>query len=209
MAQPVGDLQPLIDELAAHHQVIAIDNRGSGQTSAPRGRDAYVMERMAADAVALMDRLDIPSAHLLGVSMGGRAALALAAAYPGRVQRLVLVSTSARVPPPPVKLRVGMLIARAAALRDPNRQPVQAWRGQYAASRRFDYRPRLHEISQPTLVVHGRTDPIVPLALCEEMQRGIAGSQLLLLDGGHRISLDSAPRQVVTSAVLAFLAATP
>jgi pimeloyl-ACP methyl ester carboxylesterase len=205
MAQPVADVRPLIDELAADFRVVAVDNRGTGRTSAPRGRAAYLMERMAEDACGLLDRLDIAAAHVVGVSMGGRAALALARNRPERVRRLVLISTSARVPPPPAKLRVGMLLARVVALRDPDRQPAHARRGQYSASRRFDYRRHLHEITQPTLVLHGRADPIVPLPLCQEMERGLPDSRLVLLDGGHRISLDPQPRAEISAAVRAFL----
>ncbi len=42
-----------------------------------------------------MDALSIPRAHLLGISMGGRIALETAMSYPTRVDKLVLVSTSA------------------------------------------------------------------------------------------------------------------
>jgi pimeloyl-ACP methyl ester carboxylesterase len=46
---------------------------------------------MAGDVAGLMDRLDLPRAHVLGISMGGRIALALALAQPARVNQLVLV----------------------------------------------------------------------------------------------------------------------
>jgi 2-succinyl-6-hydroxy-2,4-cyclohexadiene-1-carboxylate synthase len=49
---------------------------------------------MAADVAGLMDRLDLPRAHLFGISMGGRIALVLALGWPVRVGRLVLVATS-------------------------------------------------------------------------------------------------------------------
>jgi esterase len=46
---------------------------------------------MAADVAGLMDRLELPRAHVLGMSMGGRIAMALALAEPARVNRLVLI----------------------------------------------------------------------------------------------------------------------
>jgi pimeloyl-ACP methyl ester carboxylesterase len=48
---------------------------------------------MGADIVALMDHLNIPAAHLLGHSMGGRIALAVAENYPGRVKSLIMAAS--------------------------------------------------------------------------------------------------------------------
>jgi pimeloyl-ACP methyl ester carboxylesterase len=205
MSQPVDELRPMIDRLAGGLRVVAMDNRGTGRTSAPPG--PYSVEQMAGDVLALMDRLGIGRAHLLGISMGGRIALAIALAQPQRVDRLVLVSTSARVPGLRLRLRLGMLLTRLRSRRAPTTQPGHAVRAQFAASTRYDCLARLAEIARPTLVVHGRTDPIVPLRLAAEMQRRIAGSRLVLLDGGHRITLDPACRDDVSAAVLAFLRA--
>jgi pimeloyl-ACP methyl ester carboxylesterase len=54
---------------------------------------------MAEDALALLDHLGIQRAHVLGHSMGGFAALDLAAAFPERVDRLILAGTAARCAP--------------------------------------------------------------------------------------------------------------
>jgi pimeloyl-ACP methyl ester carboxylesterase len=56
----------------------------------------YTMELMADDTAKLLQALAIERAHILGVSMGGRIALALTLAPPDLANRLVLVSTSAR-----------------------------------------------------------------------------------------------------------------
>ena len=58
----------------------------------------YSVEQIAADVAGLMDRLELARAHVLGLSLGGRIAMAMALAEPARVDRLVLVATSP-VPP--------------------------------------------------------------------------------------------------------------
>ena len=89
------DHTTIIPELSQHYTVIAFDNRGVGRTDKP---DApYSIEMMAEDTVGLLDTLGITKAHLLGISMGGRIALALTLRHPERVNALVLASTGARV----------------------------------------------------------------------------------------------------------------
>jgi 3-oxoadipate enol-lactonase len=93
----VSEYTALIDQLAARSRVIAFDNRGAGRTDKP---DApYSIELMAADALGVMDALGVTRADVLGISLGGRIALELALGHPERVERLILVSTSARVVP--------------------------------------------------------------------------------------------------------------
>jgi pimeloyl-ACP methyl ester carboxylesterase len=203
MAQAVADLQPLIAALAQQHTVIAMDNRGAGGTSAPPG--PYSIDQMAGDLIGLMDTLGISRASVLGISMGGRIALALALAHPDRVERLVLVSTSARVTDRR-RMKALMLIGLLPGLRPANSLAPHAMRAQFDASTRYNCVARLDRIAQPALVVHGRGDVIVPLELGEEMHRGITGAQLVLLDGGHRITLEPQPRAEICAAVLPFLA---
>jgi len=76
--------------LSKNLQVITFDPRGCGRSSAPEGY--YTIEQMACDLAALLDHLEIESAHVLGHSMGGRIAIAFALAYPDRVRSLVLAA---------------------------------------------------------------------------------------------------------------------
>jgi 3-oxoadipate enol-lactonase len=76
-------------------KVVAFDNRGAGRTDKPD--IPYTIEMMADDAAGLLRALDIKSADVLGVSMGGRIAMDLAIRHPEMVRDLILVSTSARV----------------------------------------------------------------------------------------------------------------
>jgi pimeloyl-ACP methyl ester carboxylesterase len=82
----------MIPGLAEHFQVISIDNRGSGQSDKPAG--PYTAPLLAADVAGLLDAFDLPKAHVMGHSMGGFIAQALAIDYPGRVDRLILSATN-------------------------------------------------------------------------------------------------------------------
>jgi 3-oxoadipate enol-lactonase len=77
--------------LQATHQVIRFDARGFGET--PPGDGLLTMERIADDAVALLDHLDISKAAVCGISMGGYAAFALVRRHPSRIASLVLADT--------------------------------------------------------------------------------------------------------------------
>lgn len=82
---------PVLDELARHFTVTAFDLPGSGDSDAPSAERYQADPASVAGVVAeLMEKLEIPSAHVIGHSMGGGIALALAARQPERVQRLVL-----------------------------------------------------------------------------------------------------------------------
>ena len=97
LGSDVSENTALIDELAAQCQVVAFDNRGAGRSGKP---DApYSIEMMAEDALGIMDAVQLPRAAVLGISLGGRIAMELALRHPERVERLLLVSTSARITP--------------------------------------------------------------------------------------------------------------
>lgn len=81
----------MVPLLAQQYRVVCFDNRGIGQSSPLTG--PYSIPQMAADALALLDYLHIETVHLVGHSMGGQIAQALAIAHPERVSRLVLLAT--------------------------------------------------------------------------------------------------------------------
>jgi pimeloyl-ACP methyl ester carboxylesterase len=83
--------EPFLDELRADFDVIAFDHRGVGASSRLEGE--ITIERMAADAAGLLAALEIESAHVLGISMGGMIAQELALAHPERVRTLTLGCT--------------------------------------------------------------------------------------------------------------------
>jgi 3-oxoadipate enol-lactonase len=83
--------------LSSAFRVIAVDLRGSG-ASPPSPMDP-TMADLAEDVVELLDALDLGTAHVLGFSMGGNIAEALAARHPDRVGKLILAATFARMNP--------------------------------------------------------------------------------------------------------------
>lgn len=74
-----------------HYQTVIFDNRDVGQSSAVEA--PYGVADMAADALALADKLELDRFHLLGVSMGGAIAQELALAAPERIRSLTLCVT--------------------------------------------------------------------------------------------------------------------
>ncbi|HLF74087.1 MAG TPA: alpha/beta fold hydrolase [Anaerolineales bacterium] len=78
--------------LAEHFQVITFDNRGVGQSDRPAG--PYTAQMLAADTAGLLDALGIEKAVVMGHSMGGFVAQAMALDFPQKVGRLILCSTS-------------------------------------------------------------------------------------------------------------------
>ena len=84
---------PIIPTLAATHRVIAVDLIGHGGTEAPEA--GYEIERHAALVSDLMAQLGVAEATIVGHSLGGQVATALAETYPGLVARLVIMNTPA------------------------------------------------------------------------------------------------------------------
>jgi len=78
----------LIRRLTEHFQVIIFDHRGAGRSDV--GEKSFTLERFADDTAGLMNALGVPSAHILGWSMGGLIAEELALKYPDKVDRLIL-----------------------------------------------------------------------------------------------------------------------
>jgi pimeloyl-ACP methyl ester carboxylesterase len=86
----------LLDQLVDRHRVILIDRPGSGHSTAARGADASLAAQ-AALIVAVMDRLDVDRPLIVGHSLGGAVALALALDHPDRVRGLALIAPLANV----------------------------------------------------------------------------------------------------------------
>jgi proline-specific peptidase len=83
--------------LDAHFTLVLLDPRGTGGSQAPDDPRAYTTGHYVADVEALRQHLGLEELNLLGHSHGGVVAAAYAAAHPGRVRRLVLVNSLARL----------------------------------------------------------------------------------------------------------------
>ena len=79
------------EALSPDYRVVRLDLPGFA-LSGPDASGLYTDERAMDVVLALMDHLELPRATLVGNSMGGRIAWRFAAAHPGRVEKLVLVS---------------------------------------------------------------------------------------------------------------------
>jgi pimeloyl-ACP methyl ester carboxylesterase len=188
---------------------------------------------MAADVAALFDALGVPSAHVVGLSLGGCVALALALDHPERVRSLTLVNTFARPAPAGTRGafrflgRLGLLacapmsvvaahVARGLFPRPEHADLCRAAAESLASNPRstylacirgllgFDVRARLGEVRCPTLVIAGDRDTTVPLAAKTLLHRSIPGATLEVVgDSGHVTPADRADR--FNSLLLRFL----
>ena len=82
----------MVPYLSEHFQVITFDNRGAGQTDKPSG--PYSSQLLAADTAGLLDALKIEKAIIMGHSMGGYVAQAMALDFPEKISKLILCATN-------------------------------------------------------------------------------------------------------------------
>lgn len=174
----------------AGYRAIAFDNRGHGSSSKSYEPADYTPTKMASDAVALLDRLGIERAHVMGYSMGARISAFMALAEPARVATLVFGG-----------LGIGMVdgvgdwdpIADALLAADPGtvdhprgrsfrafadqtKSDKRALAACIATSRELLGEDDMARIAQPTLVAVGTRDDIGGSArdLAALMPRGVA-----------------------------------
>src|ERR1700730_1987508 len=83
-----------IGELSKTRKVIAVEMQGHGRTADIK-RD-FTYENLADDVAALLDHLKIPSADLIGYSMGGGVAMQCAIRHPEKVRKVVVISSTFR-----------------------------------------------------------------------------------------------------------------
>jgi len=199
-------------------RVLAPDLRGFGRSSYP-GRIS--VPDMAADMAGLLQALQTGPAHVVGISMGGTVALQLALDYPDLVDRLVLVSTFARLQPYRLAgwfyfaLRLILVHtlglpsqARAITWRvfpKPEQEALrqalyeqilqanpEAYKGAILALARFNVQPRLAQVRVPTLIVTGDEDTTI-YPSNQRALLAIPGSrQVVIPGGGHGVIADHA-----------------
>jgi len=83
--------------LTKHYRLLKYDCRAQGQSDHPE--EPYSMERHADDLAALLEELDVESAHIAGISYGGEVAQAFALKYPSKTLSLILIDTVSEVGP--------------------------------------------------------------------------------------------------------------
>lgn len=213
-----SDWAPLAERLSGARRVIAYDNRGSGSsttTPAP-----YTTAQLAADAVGLLDALEIERADVFGMSLGGMIAQELALGWPERVGRLVLgcthcgVAHAARIDAEagrafametddwsermsalaPFAFAPGVdaeLLRRFVEKKSGDVQDPEGYRGQIAAALAHDAYERLLGIEAPTLILTGDSDRVIPAASSDVLAERIPGARLEVVAGaGHLFFLE-------------------
>jgi pimeloyl-ACP methyl ester carboxylesterase len=80
--------RPFLSELERSFDCVVFDNRGMGLSG--RAELPFTIADMAADTAALLDTLEIETAHVVGISMGGMIAQELALAHPERIRTLTI-----------------------------------------------------------------------------------------------------------------------
>jgi 3-oxoadipate enol-lactonase len=182
----------LIPSLSKTFKVVAFDNRGVGRTDKPR--TPYTVDMMAQDTAELLHSIGIERTFVLGVSMGGRIAMALTLEHSEMVQKLVLVSTAARVTlssrsSPQFSMVKAFQRIAGSGLFGGYAQPYYAFVRQLEASRSYDCTRRLDRIAVPTLILYGKKDGLAVEGLVDETSRGIAGAETRAFEGGHMFFL--------------------
>ena len=143
----ISEWEGIIHWLAQKYQVLAFDNRGVGRTDKPDIH--YSIEMMADDTAGLMQTLGIQQAHILGISMGGRIALALALRHPR-------ASKNSSLSPHPLEVvknwrrRFFGILSGAPIFRSKYPQPRYAFTRQLQASFVYNCTDKLHELHVPT-----------------------------------------------------------
>lgn len=181
-------------------RVVRYDTRGHGDSPVPDG--PYSIDDLADDLVALLDSLDVPRAHLVGLSLGGMTAMRVAARHPERVDRLAVLCTGAQLPPASawtdraatVRAQGSAAVAEAVVARwfSPGYSGGRAsWEALVAATpaegyaacceaiAALDLRGDLPNITAPTLAIAGTDDPATPPAKLAEITDAIPGAKLI------------------------------
>ncbi|HEY7703431.1 MAG TPA: alpha/beta hydrolase [Acidimicrobiia bacterium] len=199
--------------LAERHRVVMIDHRSHGLSAVERSR--YEVEEAADELAAVLDLLGIREAGVIGYSMGGALALALAHRRPDLVAKLGLVATMAAHPDTWRWVRtVGTYLQRgwerltglgAAEVRssyllkvgaveqrhsrwlwdESHRRDPDAYAEAALALFRFDARPILDEVLQPSLVVIPTNDQLVPPPWQYQLASGLKDVMVVEIDGAR------------------------
>jgi len=195
--------------LARHFTVYMLDLFGFGSSRGQR----FALAEAAYGLLEWLDHLRLPQVSLVGHSMGGYITIDLAARFPGRIHKIVLVDALA-LPMDRSTLRSVFGLAHALRFMPFNFLPVlvgdafQAGPGTLLPAGRevlaADISSELARIQSPSLIVWGENDTLLPVSLGKLLHRRLPGSQFILISrAGHNPMWDQ-PEQF-NQAVLKFL----
>ena len=211
-------LQPFVNEMR-NTTVIWYDAPGAGESQPPAL--PWRPKHHAKLAAKLLDRLGFDKVNVLGISWGGMLAQQFARQFSGRTERLVLAATSPGHLMVPARLsvlvrmsnplryfapeymqsiapkiyggslRTNKLRAKehASKMKPPS---IKGYYFQILSLVGWSSLPWLHKLKQPTLILAGNDDPIVPMANARIMAARIPDCRLRVVDCGHLFLLTRA-----------------
>jgi 3-oxoadipate enol-lactonase len=217
---------PQLGHFGQSRRAIAFDYPGYGESEFV---DGSTRDDFAASIFAAMDALDIGSAHVCGLSLGGVIAIAMHSVAPERCASLIIADSFAIHPDGQgihdrsvaasqsmsmrqlAEARASVLLGSAATpdllaevVETMSRIDPAAYRLGAAAVWLADQRDRAAAIDVPTLVLVGDDDSITPPSLSEELLGMIAGSRLEVIEGaGHLANIEQP--QAFNRAIESFL----
>ena len=210
---------PQLPALVDKFRVIRYDTRGHGKSSAPPGE--FTLEQLGRDAIAVLDGAHVERAAVGGVSIGGITSVWLGRHASGRVRKLVLANTAARIGTSALwsdRIRLvrehGIEFAAeqamlrwftddfrakspaiVARLFDMARAcPLESYLGACAALRDADLRRELHRVTAKTLVVAGSQDQSTTVADAEYLRDNIPDAWMEVLDAAHLSNVERADK---------------
>ena len=216
-------------DLEQRFRVVRYDTRGHGDSPVPDG--PYSINDLADDLVALLDRLGVQRARLVGLSLGGMTVMRVASRNPERVERIALLCTGAQLPPAEAWLERAATVraqgsqavatavverwftpayldahpdARSAHERMVASTPAEGYAGCCEAIAKLDLREELSAISVPTLAIAGDDDPAAPPAKLEEIATRIPGARLLTVPRAAHLANAEQPG-IITPALIEHL----
>ena len=200
----------------AGHRVIALDNRGHGESTKLYRPEDYGTDLMAGDAVALLDGLGIGRAHVMGYSMGGRISAFLALAQPQRAASLLIgglgihlvegvglpVGIADALEAPSVDAVTDQMGRMFRAFAEQTKGDLRALAACIRGSRQTLSRDDVARIATPTLISVGTRDPIAGSAA--ELAALLPNARALDIPGrDHNLAVGD---RVHKEGVVAFLA---
>jgi 3-oxoadipate enol-lactonase/4-carboxymuconolactone decarboxylase len=217
--------------LAERFRVVRYDARGHGRSPVPPG--PYALDDLVDDAVALLDRLGVVRAHVVGLSLGGMTALRLAAREPHRVDRVAVLCCSALLGPaaawteraaivraqgtvavapavvsrwftPELRATRPDLVERMEAMVAAT--PAEGYAGCCEAIAAMDLRADLERVEAPLLAIAGAADPATPPEHLAAVADGAVSGQLLVLPRAAHLASVERP-EAVSAALLTHLGA--
>ena len=215
---------PVIEHLDA--AVLVCDCRGHGESDKPAG--PYTVGLFANDIADVLDHVGWDSALVAGASMGGCVSLAFAAACPARTRALGLIDTTAwygAQAPKQWAERAEMAAREGMAALvgfqttrwfgdkfradSPDivkesvdifvRNDVKAYVETCKMLGSCDLRAALPALKMPTAVIVGEEDYATPVAMAQELHRGIAGSTLKVLPGARHLTPLEQPKTIAAA----------